>query len=180
VLDAMVWSIGEVAGLVHDDVEPPEVADPEQLPSMRELVGPNEGSPFAFWNNFEQHPVEFIEGGWPPKVALAPIWRTWVRCLPTATFDDPWVDAARSLIVLDVLSWPSGSRPHAYLEPPFTAPSLDLYATFQHSGREADWLLLDGHSPVADEGLLSWTGRVWSRHGTLLTSGGGQAIFRHT
>ena len=30
---------------------------------------------------------------------------------PTATFDDPWVDAARSLIVLDVGSWPAGLAP---------------------------------------------------------------------
>jgi acyl-CoA thioesterase-2 len=179
VLDAMVWSIGEVAGLVHDDGQPPDVPDPDELTPMQDLLPPDEPARFDFWNNFEQRPVLFIEG-WPPKVSLPPIWRTWVRCTPTATFDDPWVDAARSLIVLDVMSWPSGSLPHAYLDPPFIAPSLDLFATFQHPGHDADWLLLDGHSPVADDGLLSWTGRVWSRQGRLLVSGGGQAVFRHT
>ena len=81
---------------------------------------------------------------------------------PTATFDDPWVDAARSLIVLDVGSWPAGSRPHVYLDPPYIAPSLDLYASFQFPGGSSEWLLLDAHSPVAQGGLLSWTGRVWS------------------
>jgi acyl-CoA thioesterase-2 len=179
VLDAMVWSIGEVAGLVHEHVEPPEVADPDELRSLQDLLPPDEPARFEFWNNFDQRPLDFIEG-WPPKESLPPVWRTWVRCIPTASFDDPWVDAARSLIVLDVMSWPAGSRPHAYLDPPFIAPSLDLFATFQHSGRDADWLLLDGHSPVADDGLLSWTGRVWTREGRLLTSGGGQAVFRHT
>src|SRR5271156_4673134 len=29
VLDAMVWSVGEVEGLEHEDVVPPDVADPE-------------------------------------------------------------------------------------------------------------------------------------------------------
>jgi acyl-CoA thioesterase-2 len=179
VLDAMVWSIGEVAGLVHDDGQPPDVPDPDELTALKDLLPPDEPARFEFWNNFEQRPVLFIEN-WPPEVSLPPIWRTWVRCTPTATFDDPWVDAARSLIVLDVMSWPSGSLPHAYLDPPFIAPSLDLYATFQHPGHDADWLLLDGHSPVADDGLLSWTGRVWTRQGRLLASGGGQAVFRHT
>ncbi len=179
VLDAMVWSVGEVAGLVHQDLSPPEVPDPDQLKSAQELWPDQDGPRFEFWNNFDQRPIDYFEEH-PPAGPYPPTWRTWIRCRPTATFEDPWVDAARLLIVLDVVSWPAGSRPHAYLEPPFIAPSLDLYASFQHSGREADWLLLDGHSPVADEGLLSWTGRVWTRHGSLLASGGGQAVFRHT
>jgi acyl-CoA thioesterase-2 len=179
VLDAMVWSVGEVTGLVHEDVTPPAVPSPDELKSPQELWPDREGPPFEFWNNFDQRPVEFTVE-WPPDGPLPPTWRTWVRCRPTATFADPWVDAARTLIVLDVMSWPAGSRPHAYLEPPFTAPSLDLYASFQHPGCDEDWLLLDGHSPVADDGLLSWTGRVWTRWGTLLASGGGQAVFRHT
>jgi len=178
VLDAMVWSIGEVAGLAHEDLHPPEVPDPEALKSPEE-IWPDQPRRFNFWDNFEQRPIDYFES-WPPPGPAAPTWRTWVRCRPTATFADPWVDAARSLIVLDVVSWPAGSRPHAYAEPPFIAPSLDLYASFQHSGSTSDWLLLDGHSPLADEGLLSWTGRVWNRERKLIASGGGQALFRHT
>jgi acyl-CoA thioesterase len=90
------------------------------------------------------------------------------------------VDGARSLIVLDVGSWPAGSRPHAYLEPPFVAPSLDLYVSFQYPGSTSEWMLLDSHSPVSQGGLLSWTGRVWSEDRRLIASGGGQAVFRHT
>ncbi len=179
VLDAMVWSVGEVTGLVHDDATPPAVPGPEGLAPMSELVADQDRPPFPFWNNFDQRPLDFIVG-WPPAGPLPPVWRTWLRSLPSATFEDPWVDAARLLIALDVMSWPAGSRPHMYAEPPFIAPSLDLYAMFQHSGREADWILLDGHSPVAGDGLLSWTGRVWSEAGQLLASGGGQAVFRHT
>jgi acyl-CoA thioesterase-2 len=179
VLDAMVWSIGQVEGLVHQDLQPPEVPDPDDLKSPRELWPDREGPPFNFWDNFDQRPVDYHET-WPPTAPLPPTWRTWVRCLPTPIFADPWVDAARTLVVLDVVSWPAGSRPHAYLAPPFIAPSLDLYASFQHPGSSSDWLLLDGHSPVAADGLLSWTGRVWSRQGQLIASGGGQALFRHT
>jgi acyl-CoA thioesterase-2 len=179
VLAAMIWSVGEVEGLVHNHVHPPDVPDPDDLPSFRKLRPDDDGPPFTFWKNFDQKPIDYAPT-WPPPGPLPPTWRTWVRCAPRATFNDPWIDAARSLVVLDVLSWPAGSRPHAYLEPPFIAPSLDLYASFQHSGASSDWLLLDGHSPVAADGLLSWTGRVWSRDRQLITSGGGQAVFRHT
>ena len=178
ILDAMVWSVGDIEGLVHSDLRPPQVPDPEDLASPEELW-PDQESRFAFWDNFDQRPIDYFEA-WPPPGPAAPQWRTWVRCRPRSTFRDPWVDAARTLIVLDVLSWPAGSRPHAHREPPFIAPSLDLYASFQHPGVSEEWLLLDGHSPVADDGLLSWTGRIWTRDRQLLASGGGQAVFRHT
>ncbi len=179
VLEAMVWSVGAVEGLEHEDVHPPKVPDPGELPTRADRW-PSEDRPvMPFWGNFDQRLVEWSQQ-WPPEGPLPPTWRTWVRARPTATFDDPWVDAARSLIVLDVGSWPAGSRPHMYLDPPFVAPSLDLYASFQHSGVSSDWLLLDAHSPVARAGLLSWTGRVWSRERRLIASGGGQAVFRHT
>ena len=75
---------------------------------------------------------------------------------------------------------PPGRARHPHLEPPYIAPSLDLYASFQYPGAQSEWLLLDAHSPVAQGGLLSWTGRVWSRDRRLIASGGGQAVFRHT
>jgi acyl-CoA thioesterase-2 len=178
ILQAMVWSVGEVAGLVHDDTRPPDVLDPDQLPSREELW-PDEPERFRFWNNFDQRPIDYYDQ-WPPTEPAAPEWRTWIRCRPQATFADPWIDAARTLIVLDVVSWPAGSRPHAHSEPPFVAPSLDLYAAFQHPAPSDEWLLLDGHSPVAGDGLMSWTGRIWTRDRHLVASGGGQAVFRHT
>lgn len=181
VLDAMVWSVGEVAGLEHEDVVPPDVEGPDGLPSVEERMrGRNEvRPPFAYWSNFEQRPVDWVDT-WPPPGPLPPTWRTWVRPKPRAAFEDPWVDGARTLIVLDVGSWPAGSRPHSYLEPPFVAPSLDLYASFQYPGTSSEWMLLDAHSPVSQGGLLSWTGRVWSDDRRLIASGGGQAVFRHT
>jgi acyl-CoA thioesterase-2 len=179
VLDAMVWSVGEVAGLEHEDVDPPDVPAPDEV-AERLLRSPDEDRPsYAFWGNFDQRLVDAIED-WPPPGPLSPTWRTWVRYRPAPRLDDPWVDAARLVVVLDVGSWPAGSRPHAYREPPFIAPSLDLYASFQYPGASSEWLLLDAHSPVAQGGLLSWTGRVWSDERRLLASGGGQAVFRHT
>jgi acyl-CoA thioesterase len=182
VLEAMVWSVGEVAGLEHEDVVPPVVDDPDDVP-LRTL-GPPPGDEdrrpaFRFWDNFEQRPLEWIEE-WPPPGPLPPTWQTWVRYRDTSAVDDPWADAARLVVVLDVGSWPAGHRPHVHHEHGFIAPSLDLYASFQDPRDTSGWLLLDAHSPVAQNGLLSWNGRVWSERRSLLASGGGQAVFRHT
>ena len=120
VLEAMVWSVGDVEGLEHHDERPPEVPGPGRAPAaairpQRHDSGRRGAPRFAFWDNFDQRSPE--DGPWPPTGPLPPTWRTWVRYRPTPTFDDPWLDAARSLVVLDVGSWPSGSRPHAYRDP---------------------------------------------------------------
>ena len=177
ILDAMVWTVGEVDGLEHREAHPPDVPAPQELRSPSE-IWPDRDATFTFWDNFEQRPIDYVEH--PPSPGpLPPVWRAWLRSVTALTHDDPWVDAARTLVVLDVMSWPAGHRPHAHYEHGFIAPSLDLYASFQHSGLGEEWLLLDGYAPVAEQGLLSWNGRVWSQGGDLIASGGGQAIFRH-
>ena len=112
VLDAMVWSVGEVAGLEHDDTSPPEVPGSRRAADTRADLWPDDegAGDYAFWDNFDQQMIEWSET-WPPPGPLPPTWRTWVRYRPTPAFDDPWVDAARSLVVLDVGSWPAGLAP---------------------------------------------------------------------
>ncbi len=177
VLEATVWSVGEVEGLEHDDTEPPEVAPPDELPSIEELT-PDREAPFRFWNNFDMRPVTF-RADWPPSESLAPQWRAWCRFRPTAVFDDPWLDACRSVILVDVQSWPAASARHAWREPHgFIAPSLDLYVAFHRPASEEPWLLTDGLAPVSADGLFGWTGRLWTPHGRLVSSGAGQALYR--
>jgi acyl-CoA thioesterase-2 len=179
ILEATVWSIGGVEGLEHDVTVAPDVAGPGDLRSMADLVDPGDagGPPFPFWNNLESKPIEFHKE-WPPAEALAPVWQTWCRFTPTATFSDPWVDACRALVLIDVQSWPSASRQHVTSEPRFTAPSLDLYVAFHHPVPESAWLLADGHGPVARDGLMAWNGRLWAEDRTLVASGSGQMLCR--
>ena len=92
VLDAMVWSVGDVAGLEHEDTVAPDVPAPT-APTREELWPDAPRSDYAFWDNFEQRMLEWSET-WPPPAPLPPTWQAWVRPRPTATFDDPWVDAA--------------------------------------------------------------------------------------
>ena len=84
---------------------------------------------------------------------------------PTATFPDPWADAARSVILVDLPSWPSAHRPHAWQQPPYMAPTLDLNVAFHRPTADEPWLLCDGAAPVSTRGLFGWTARVWSPGG---------------
>lgn len=177
ILHGMAWGVGEVDGLEHDETEFPDVALPEALPEIRELLPDDAQSPFPFWENLEAKPIDF-EVDWPPPDPRPAVWREWLRFTPTATFEDPWVDAARCVILVDLPSWPSAHRPHAWKQPPFTAPTLDLNVAFHQSSAGQEWLLCDGAAPLSTSGLFGWTARVWSPGGALHASGGGQCLYR--
>jgi len=176
ILEATVWATRpDDVRLEHDDAVPPDVDGPDGLLSIEQLT--DDPPWFPFWSNLESRPVEWSPE-WPPTEPVPPVWRQWQRFRPTATFADPWIDACRSVVLVDVQSWPAAHRPHAYRELPIYGPSLDLYVAFHRSLPEKEWLLCDGHSPVGADSLLGWTGRLWSDDRQLVASGGGQALCR--
>ena len=183
IIEATIWSVVEdLAGLEHDITTPPEVAGPDGLPSITELITEEEleaGPPFPFWTNFDSKPLRFIpRSEWPPKEPLTPEWRGWQKFLPTALWDDPWIDACRSLILVDVQSWPAASTQHAHVDHGFYAPSLDLYVAFHEVPSPSEWLLADGYGPVAGNGVMHWDGRLWSEDRKLVATGMGQLLCR--
>ena len=177
VLDAMVWATGDGEGLEHDETRPPDLPGPDALPSMADLVPEDTPRPYPFWDNLESKPLDF-EPVWPPEGPRPAHWQQWLRFVPTATFADPWVDAARLVILVDLPSWPSAHRPHAWTGPPYVAPSLDLNVAFHQPAQDEPWLLCDGAAPLSTRGLFGWTARVWSPGGRLHASGGGQCLYR--
>lgn len=179
ILEATVWSSGNVDGLEHDVVVAPDVPGPSQVPGIVELLSEEEREarpPFAFWHNLDNKPLDFHRE--PPSHPVEPVWRTWCRFVPSSTFEDPWVDACRSVILVDVQSWPSAVGQHYGTNPQFIAPSLDLYVAFHDPQPDSEWLLTDGYAPVAADGLMGWNGRLWSPDGHLVASGGGQMLCR--
>ncbi len=178
ILDAMVWSTAENEGLEHDETVFPDVALPDALPRIQELLPDDAEPPFRFWENLDAKPIHF-ELEWPPAGPRPAVWQEWLKFLPAATFDDdPWLDAARSVVLVDLPSWPSAHRPHAWSRPPFMAPTLDLNVAFHRPTAGEEWLLCDGAAPVSTRGLFGWTARVWSPGRRLHASGGGQCLYR--
>lgn len=176
-LDARVWTSDAREGLVHDFAPPPDVPPPGALRPVEELLAGTETPPgHPFWDNLEARPLDWV----PPaeRQAGAPRLRCWYRFRPTARFADPFLDAARALILVDTLSWPAACRAHREDENPWMAPSLDLAARFHRAPPYGEWLLVEASADVADEGLIGFHNRVWDERGRLLASGGGQLLCR--
>ena len=66
ILDASVWTVSDNEGLEHDETNPPDVPDPDGLPTIQELLPDDAPPPFAFWRNLDAKPIEF-EVDWPPS-----------------------------------------------------------------------------------------------------------------
>lgn len=101
-LVATVWGVGGVlGGLDHHTAAVPDVDGPDGLPTTAELMEGREARTHRFWYNLEQRPRAWI-ADWENRTASEPSVATWDRFVPTSTFEDPCVDACRSLILVDL------------------------------------------------------------------------------
>jgi hypothetical protein len=105
IAEGMAWFVdADLAGLEHDVTQMPSVPPPETVPTMAERnAEAGMGNPFRFWDNLENRMLDW-RSEWPPPGPLPPTSDSWFRFLPTATFDDPLVDAARLVVVLDTMT----------------------------------------------------------------------------
>lgn len=114
ILTALVWTVDEVDGLVHDVAPLADVPGPSEVPSVdaRTAEGAGDRPSFVFWENLESRPLTWIEK-FEDREPSEPVVRGWYRYRPRATFDDPFVDAARGLLLIDTMGWPAAVRAHA-------------------------------------------------------------------
>lgn len=168
VLQALVGTTADAPGHEHQQVQAPDVPGPEGLQSMEELFSEGERPPFPFWENIERRPIDQSTTTEPGPAIV----REWTRFRPEACFEDPFLDAARSLILLDTYGWPAAYR--MYRHATRIAPNLDTSAWFHQLRPHSEWLLIDHECIVAHDGLLGVSGRVWSTDGRLLATGGAQ------
>jgi acyl-CoA thioesterase II len=177
ILEAIVWVIAETAGLAHDVATMPAVPAPDRLRPIEELVPPEaRANRYRFWDNFEARPIDFVP--WAERRAGEPLWREWYRYRPRATFDDPFVDAARALLLIDTMVWPAACRAYDPDQRAYIAPSLDVTAEFHRLDPASEWLLCDAAAPVAADGLIGGQSRIWSADGRLLASGSAHLLCR--
>ncbi len=85
---------------------------------------------------------------------------------------DPFLDAARTLILLDTFGFPASYQRYRSLE--YLAPNLDTSAWFHHFNRDCEWLLIDHECTLAEDGLMAVSGKVWDTQGSLLATGSAQ------
>jgi acyl-CoA thioesterase II len=169
ILHALVKTVADAPGYVHQHPEAPDVPPPEELKNFEELLPPERRPPFSFWENIERRPIDQSVSNEPTK---APTVREWARFRPRASFEDPFLDAARALILLDTYGFPAAYRHYRSWE--YLAPNLDTSAWFHHFNPSSEWLLIDHECAVADRGLMAVSGRVWDTGGRLLATGSAQ------
>jgi acyl-CoA thioesterase II len=166
VLFALVRTAAEAPGYEHQIPSAPQVTPPE---ASKPYERTRDGKPiFKFWDNVS---CRRPDRG-PADDEDSPSIREWVRFEPTPCFEDPFVDAARPLILLDTFGWPAVYQRYRGVD--YVAPNLDTSVWFHRLARTSEWLLVDHECPAAGDGLLGVSGRVWDEDGCLLASGGAQ------
>jgi acyl-CoA thioesterase len=131
----------------------------------------------SFWRNVETIPVT-LAPVWPPESEMDPLWREWIRLRQPVDKRNAWLNAAYIAMLMDLQGWIPAWRQHAWKNPPFVGVSLTLHVTFNGLARATSWLLADGHAPLVIDGVVGWTGRLWSESGQLVASGTGETLCR--
>jgi acyl-CoA thioesterase len=166
ILHALIKTAAQAPGYSHQHLQAPAVPSAADLKTYQRQ-GDSQHPAFSFWNNVERRPVEQSATG-PP----APVLREWARFRPQACFEDPFLDAARALILLDTYGFPAAYRKYQSWE--YLAPNLDTSVWFHHFNPGCEWLLIDHECIVADHGLMGVSGKVWDTDGRLLATGSAQ------
>jgi len=174
VLTGLVWTVAVLGGLDHLAAVAPAAPPPEELEPWDAYL-PGGEPPFPYWRNFDIRPVAPHPAKWGGPAE--PRWLTWKRLRTRPPLQDPFVDAGRMLMVADSAMYPAATQAHE--EPfPYVAPSLDLVLSFHGSGRDSEWLLVDGFSPLSQGALVAGSASIWSADGRLLASAAQQMLQR--
>jgi len=178
VFEALVWSCAPLEGLEHELAPSPATFEPESVPPTSQRMAEAGMEPFyKFWENLDERSESWIaREEWLARGPTFPTFERWYRYLPTSTFDDLWVDACRSLILVDTLGWPAVNQLH--VESGYIAPSIDIACTFHRARIQEPWLFAQATSVSANAGVIGCEAKVWARDGALLAMGTSQLLCR--
>lgn len=151
----------------------PSVPPPSSLRGQDELVAARGIAQNAFWRNLEGRPVNFRLAGDPP--ADDPHQYRWMRFRDWNPTDDPFLDAMRHVLLIDIGIWPA----HWHRQPEhgaYLAPSLDIWVHFHDGAPAGAWLLSDADADVSGNGTISGRVRIWGEDGRARATGGGHCL----
>jgi acyl-CoA thioesterase II len=178
VFEGLVWAVDAgMIGVSHAVAQPRSVPHWSQLKTLQEQMA-EAGEPFEsyyeFWNRLEQREPTWIPN-WHARepLELPPAWECWIQFRDISVHSDPWIDACRSLILVDLGAWPAADAHHNTDR--FMAPSIDIACEFSDSN-SSEWLLVECDSPVASDGLIASRSNVFSDDGRLIAVGTSQLL----
>jgi acyl-CoA thioesterase len=175
-MEASVWAIDDgLRGMEHDASPIPEVTMPDDLEELDTRTPPERPRPFPEFRRGVEERTLTYDFELERRPVGDPCIRSWFRFRPVPSFDDPFVDGGRMLLLLDTFQFPAAAAAHQQL-PPYFARSLDLVVHFHNIVKGQDWLLCEATSPVSGGGLVSGRNRIWGQDGHLLASGGQQML----
>lgn len=171
-LNASLWLTDDnMAGLEHEHVPLFDFPKPAALKGFAELFS-NYSEWYPYWRSVEARPTD-------PRINVLrpPRWTTWMRLNDSPSHYDLSLAAARMVLWVDLGPWNAATGPHGW-PIPYLAPNLDLHVQFHRIAQQGEWLLVDCEAPVAREGLIGTTLRLWDENGVLVASGGSTLFCR--
>ena len=178
IFEALVWTCAPMEGLEHELALIPATYDPESVPPTSErLAGEGIEQSYRFWSNLDERTLTWSSHAeWLERTPEYPSFERWYRFLPTSTFDDLWVDACRSLILIDTIGWPAVTNLH--IDSGNIAPSIDIACSFRRARINEPWRYAQATSVSANAGVVGSEAKVWARDGALLAMGTSQLLCR--
>jgi acyl-CoA thioesterase len=173
VLTAQVWGVDAMGGIEHQTAATPGVTNWQDLADIKDLLPDDAEPPHPFWQNLQERPLNFVTD-WQNRVPGEPTSDRWYRFVPASSFDDPWVDACRMVVLLDVDGWAAACAAHSSPMDYF-APTIEFTARFV-GVRGSEWLLSRARAPVATGGLVAATAELWNDDQTQLVATGGSTL----
>lgn len=167
VMKALVRTASESTGHSHHIASIPTTDRPDELKPFR--YGGPRSSEYTYWDHFERRLPQLTMDSDAAKPRVE-----WIRSTPIASFENPFIDAARPLMMLDTFGYLGALE--NYADGPLLAPNLDTSAWFHDISAQTDWLLIEHANPVARDGILFVDGNVWSEDGVLVASGSAQLV----
>lgn len=163
-------------GMEHDYVPREEVPQPEALRSYEDVY-PGRGT-HPFTGRMARYPIEPAPDG--DLTAREPELKSLFRFRPRAKAENPFVDSARAMLLIDTFSWLATYPAHPGKGPsPWIAPNLDFYYRFHRPTTEHEWLYLKSRADLAEDCLIAAQGEVRGLDGRLLTTGSTQLLCSH-
>ena len=178
VMEAHVWTIDDgLTGYEHDVAAMPDVPPPEAVESLEGLLPLDPSRPYRRFRQMVEERTMTFDFKRMRRPLGDPRILSWFRFHPQPVFQDPYVDAGRSLILCDTFQYPAARAMYEVI-PAVLARSLDLVVHFHDVVPQQEWLLCEATSPCSGGGLLNGRSRIWAQTGRLVASGGQQMLCR--